>query len=41
MTPKMKLGLNTMAFAAAMALGVLIRHATAAQPQMEAALDAL
>ena len=41
MTPKMKLGLNTTAFAAAMALGALIGHATAAQPQMEAALDAL
>lgn len=41
MTPKTKVGLNAAALAAAMALGVLIGQSTAAQPQMEAALDAL
>ncbi|WP_421931477.1 hypothetical protein [Phenylobacterium sp.] len=39
MTPKTKL--NIAGVAAAMALGALIGRATAAQPQMAAALDAL
>lgn len=41
MTPKTKFGLKIAGFAGAVALGALIGHATAAQPQMEAALDAL
>ncbi|MFZ3007083.1 MAG: hypothetical protein WA047_12980 [Phenylobacterium sp.] len=41
MTPKIKVGLHVAGFAAALALGAVIGHATAAQPQMAAALDAL
>ncbi|CAN5450086.1 hypothetical protein BH10PSE5_BH10PSE5_26400 [soil metagenome] len=41
MTPKLKVGRNIAGFASALTLGALIGHATAAQPQMEAALDAL
>ena len=41
MTPKIEVGLNIAGLAAALALGAVIGRATAAQPQMEAALDAL
>ena len=41
MTSKITVGAKIAGFAAALALGALIGHATAAQPQMEAALDAL